>query len=652
MVGVLIRMKLAILRHSATGQRAADMIGGGLAGLVLAGGTIWLAAHAWPVAGLSLDLVGAAFAIWVVGWLFGPVLFGGGGETLRPEHLALLPFKPRKLAAGLLATAFVGVAPAVSLIAFAALVVAAWPLGGTALLTAVLAVALQLLFVVLASRFASAALGQLMRSKLGAILAAVISGGILAVTHTGWMLKPTIQAALTEGFPGYLHDWVRRLPSGWGAVAVESAQRGDWAMVAASLGGLAALSLLAMLGWSVLLVRRMSHRQASGRPAATRKATRTVRPGRARAVAGRELRTTARDLMRFHYLAFALVYALTFCLVPLVVHIPILVPFIGVAFGIWSAAVSANLYGEDGTSLWMTLLVPGAARHDVRGRQLSWLLLTAPPTVMLTVVPTVISGQDWAWPWLGALVPALLGGGAGIIVLVSVLRPTPMTDPNKRSGNLLENGTDFTQVLLMLVLMTAAAAPAFLTAKYGSSWSGTVTGLATGTGLYWLLGDLAAKRLERTGPDMLAAMRSAVTTEQKGPAVDLSSLNISLEGADLGHKKLGITHATPRRTALVYTLLAVCWVPLCAQGLVPAYLSFSDPQQRSWFLARRVPHVWQWPVIAVMIATGLTLLVIGLMQLRKARRESAEAVARELAGRESTRPADPLPTRSRTQVDA
>ena len=58
MVGVLIRMKLAVLRHSMTGQRAADMIGGGVLGLVLAGGTIWLALRDWPVDGLPLDLVG------------------------------------------------------------------------------------------------------------------------------------------------------------------------------------------------------------------------------------------------------------------------------------------------------------------------------------------------------------------------------------------------------------------------------------------------------------------------------------------------------------------------------------------------------------------------------------------------------------------
>jgi ABC-2 type transport system permease protein len=637
MVGLLIRMKLAVLRHSMTGQRAADMIGGGVLGLILAGGTIWLALHDWPVDGLPLDLVGAAFAIWTIGWLFGPVLFGGGDETLRPEHLALLPIPPRRLAAGLLAAAFVGVAPAVSLVAFTALIVVALPIGGAAVLVAVPVVFLQLLFVVLASRFVTAALSTLMRAKIGAILAAVISGGILALTHTGWVLKPTIQLALTAGFPDNLADWVRRLPSGWGIVAVEAAGRGDWLLAAAAPAGLAVLSVLAMLGWSALLVRRLSHRTASGRPARSRAGLK-LRGGGVRAVVGRELRTASRDLMRFHYLVFSLVYALAFCLLPLLVHLPIFVPFIGVAFGIWAAAISANLYGEDGTVIWQTVLTPGAARKDVRGRQIAWLLLTAPLVLVLSIVPTLLSDQTWAWPWLAALVPALLGGGAGVIVLISVLRPVPMTDPHKRSGNLLENGTDFTQVLLMLVLVAATAAPAYLTVRYGPDWAGAGVGVATGVLLAWLLGDLAAKHLEATGPALLATMRAATSRKSNLTGdVDWDQLSATLEGVDLGESRLGIAQASPARRAAVYVLFTVCWIPLIAQGAVPAVLKYTDPDRNSWFVARLVPESLHWPVVGVMVLLGLGLLAAGFHQLRLARAESRQATV-DRAGRAPVAP--------------
>ncbi|MFC7533511.1 hypothetical protein [Actinoplanes sp. GCM10030250] len=609
MVGVLIRMKLAVLRHSMTGRRAADMIGGGVLGLALAGGTIWLAVHDWPVGSLPLDLAGAVFALWTVGWLFGPVLFGGGDETLRPEHFALLPIAPRRLTGGLLATAFLGVAPVVSLVAFSALIVAARPSGAAAVLVALSAVPLQLLFVVLASRVVTAALSTLMRAKIGAVLAAVISGGVLALTHTGWVLKPTISYALTAGFPPMLADWVRRLPSGWGIVAVEAAGRGDWPAAGGALGGLAVLSVLAMLGWSALLVRRLGRRAAGGRVSSSGFVSR----GGVRAVVARDLRTASRDLMRFHYLVFALVYALAFCLLPLLAGLPIFVPFIGVAFGIWAAAVSANLYGEDGTVIWQTVLIPGAARKDVRGRQLAWLLLTAPVVVVLSVVPTLLSGQgSWAWPWLAALVPALLGGGAGVIVLISVLRPVPMTDPHKRSGNLLENGTDFTQVMLMLVLVGVAVAPACLTVRYGPAWAGPVAGLVTGVGLAWLLGDVAAKRLEAYGPDLLAGMRATTSRPQQfGGSVDLRG------SVDLGD--LGIGGVSSRRRAVVIACFTLCWVPMVAQGVVPAILRYTDPGRRSWFLARNVPEVWHWPVVGVMVLLGVALLGVGWHQLRVAR---------------------------------
>ena len=642
MVGVLIRMKLAVLRHSMTGQRAADMIGGGVLGLVLAGGTIWLALRDWPVDGLPLDLVGAAFAIWTIGWLFGPVLFGGGDETLRPEHLALLPIPPRRLTTGLLAVAFVGVAPAVSLVAFTALIVAALPVGGAAVAIAVPVVLLQLLFVVLASRFVTAALGTLMRTKIGAVLAAVISAGILALTHTGWVLKPTIEYALTAGFPDNLADWVRRLPSGWAIVAVEAAGRGDWLLAVAAPAGLAVLCAAALLGWSALLARRLRHRTASGRPARGRTAARKVRGGGVRAVAGRELRTASRDLMRFHYLVFSLVYALAFCLLPLLVDLPIFVPFIGVAFGIWAAAISANLYGEDGTVIWQTVLTPGAARKDVRGRQLAWLLLTTPVVLLGSVVPTLLSDQTWAWPWLAALVPALLGGGAGVIVLISVLRPVPMTDPHKRSGNLLENGTDFTQVLLMLVLVAATAAPAFLTVRYGPAWAGAVVGLATGVLLTWLLGDLAAKRLEATGPDLLATMRAATSRKNNLTGdVDWNQISASLGGVDLGERRLGIANASPARRAAVYVCFTICWIPLIAQGLVPAILKYTDPGRDSWFVARLVPETLHWPVVSLMVTLGLGLIAAGFHQLRAARAESRHATVDRPA---EVRPALPHPT--------
>jgi ABC-2 type transport system permease protein len=74
-----------------------------------------------------VDLLAALYLGWLIGWAMGPIAVRGAGQGLRPEWFALLPVPPRRLAAGLLAASFVGAAPAITLVAFAALPVAAAP---------------------------------------------------------------------------------------------------------------------------------------------------------------------------------------------------------------------------------------------------------------------------------------------------------------------------------------------------------------------------------------------------------------------------------------------------------------------------------------------------------------------------------------------
>src|SRR6185312_9640157 len=63
------------------------------------------------------------------------------------------------------------------------------------------------------------------------------------------------------------------------------------------------------------------------------------------------------------------------------------------------------------TSLWLTLVTPGAARPDVRGRVWAWFLVTGPAGFLLTVVLTAASGQTWSWPWVLAGGPRRPGLG-------------------------------------------------------------------------------------------------------------------------------------------------------------------------------------------------------------------------------------------------
>src|SRR5215472_7014737 len=273
-----------------------------------------------------------------------------------------------------------------------------------------------------------------MRSQTSAALGALISATIMALFGSGWALAPTISQALTQGFPQALSVVVRALPSGWGLVAVDAASRSHWLQAIGVLSGQAALIGLLLVGWIALLVRRTTTKKTarpskSGMVVFRHRLLETTAVG---AVIGKELRNWLRDPMRMHYLYFALLYALLFCLLPLAVGILIFLPWTAALF-IVIAAMITNFYGTDGSALWLTLVTPGAERFDVRGRQGAWGLLVAPTALVLTIVLTAVSGQSWAWPWVLALTPALLGGAAGLVLLISVFYLVPRTEPHPGS---------------------------------------------------------------------------------------------------------------------------------------------------------------------------------------------------------------------------
>ncbi|HSK38108.1 MAG TPA: hypothetical protein VLA80_15365, partial [Actinomycetota bacterium] len=372
-----------------------------------------------------MDLVAALLLGWLIGWVMGPILVRGAGVGLRPEWFALVPIPPGRLAAGLLGAAFAGMAPAVTLIAFAVLPLTAAQFGVLPVLVAVPAMLLS--------------------------------------------------------------AWARLLP---------------------------------------------------------------VSP--AGAVVAKELHTWRRDPGRSLLLLLALLISGLNLAVPAVaVQLPAALPWVGPAAALIVAMGAANLSGDDGTALWLTRMVPGVERADVRGRQAAWLLMVAPVMVVLTVSLTAVSGLGWAWPWVLATLPALLGATAGLGVLVSATNPVRQKDPHRRSGP-FDTGDDpnaagavIGQQYLLLILAALAAVPGAALVLLGGlrdqpllEAAGVVVGVATGVLLSWWGGHLAARRL-----------------------------------ADRGAAVMDVLHLGP-------------------QGLVPiVFTLFSvDPEVRVWFAARYLPQ--------------------------------------------------------------
>lgn len=180
MVGVLIRMKLVLLRNSMTGVRAALMVIGGLSGLILAAGTLLLSIVLSARSSALMDILALIYTVWLLGWILGPILVGGQ-SGLRPDHFRLLPIPRLRLALGLLGTALIDIGTGVTLLAFVSLLVFAARLGIGPTFVAVPAVALQLLFVLLLSRVLVSLFRRTMQSRIGGAIAGIVLAAILFV---------------------------------------------------------------------------------------------------------------------------------------------------------------------------------------------------------------------------------------------------------------------------------------------------------------------------------------------------------------------------------------------------------------------------------------------------------------------------------------
>ncbi|MBV1855159.1 hypothetical protein [Catellatospora tritici] len=600
MVGVLIRMKLAIIRNSMTGGRAALMITGGVLGLLAAATTVWLSLVDPSGPGVVPDLLATAYLVWLLGWVAGPVW--GASSVLRVEHFALLPAPRRQLAVGLLGAAFVGVTAAVTALAFLSLVVYGIRQGVLPALVAVPAAALQLVVVVLLSRTSFSVFGLIARGRVGSAFTGLLLAAFLVLTQSGWIVVVAIaySQVLATGFPSGYSTVVRAIPSGWGVAAVEFARDGQWWRVVGLLVAMVALIGLLLLGWSRTLGSfrhgRATIRGGSHAPVATR----PLLAGRTTAVVRKELRTWWRDPARTQMLAIVLGWALGTASLPLTLGWTAALPWAGPAIALMAATVACNLYAEDGTALWLTLQT-STEREDLRGRQWAYLLVFGSLTVAVTIGFTLWSGYTWAWPWVLALVPALLGGGVGLAVFTSVVALTPGPDAHKRPDNPLEQAETLWQPQVLFWVGLLPPVPAVVMVILGTvfdntalRWAGGPVGLVTGVFLGWWLGRVAIIRLRAKGPEMLFLMRTgraAKTVAAAAPTGDVPKVKLS------------------GRESLVAVL---SWVlgPLCLfpQGLVPVVILLAGADLKLWFLALYFPDPLRWPVAVLMVLLGIHLL--------------------------------------------
>ena len=508
MVRILIALRRTVLRNQmARTNPAMLLIGAGLV-FLSALGTIWLGLVSYPTPAAGTDVLALVFLLWVGGRVAQSAL--AGDAVLRPEVFSLLPLDRRRLALSLLVVGLLDPAGVFMAIAFAALIARGASLGAASAGIAVLAVILTLTLASVLSTVAGAVLGP--GSRRGHDVGTIVTAVALSVVAVAATLLPALDTALRRGSAPWLADALTWLPTGWGPVAVQAAARGDWLAVFGSLAGLAVLTVAVADWWPAVLSRRMD---AAARPAHSGGARSgrwsALRRTPAGAVTAKEIRMWVRDPIRLTCLLIAVIVGAAVCAIPrLTSGTFLLLPYGGILTAVIAGACACNLYGSDGTSLWLTVMTPGSSRADVRGRQAAWLIVVAPYTVALTIGFTALSGDHAAWPWVLAVLPAILGGAAGLAPFSSLISVQPLDE----TGGPTPAYSLKVHIMLVVVTLTALLPVAVVVAgrlwhESWLTWAAVPVGLVNGVVLAVWLGDLAVSRLQSRQVRILRVLADA-----------------------------------------------------------------------------------------------------------------------------------------------
>jgi ABC-2 type transport system permease protein len=256
MARVLVQLKVRLLLNalrSSTAAKTSFILSAFFALVVAAGGFYVLSLFRGLSA--SVDLTTVIFTAFALGWLILPIFAFGLDSTLDPATLALYPLRTRPLAVGLLSASATGAWPAANLIALLGVTVGL-ARGGLGLLVAVVAVVLQVLFCITLARLVTTSMAGLLGSRRGKDLAVFLIIPIFALVELLGQVIPRAAAAggiTAAGFAG-VDAWMRWLPPGLVAHAIQDASDGHPGTAVARLALLAAI--IVVLAW--LWIRALS----------------------------------------------------------------------------------------------------------------------------------------------------------------------------------------------------------------------------------------------------------------------------------------------------------------------------------------------------------------------------------------------------------
>lgn len=524
-----VSLKIRILSHGPHGDRAFGLI----AGMVFAAAVVTAAALG-SIGALDDSWLTAMVTVLSLMWLLGPILLPGAVPVLDPQWFRTLPQRPLRIAAALTPSELLSVGTVTTTAALSSFAVIASEHGIVTIVVALAAIVAQLFFLVWLGRSACAVVAHLLRSRLGGWLAAFQMSALLAVSFAGWIpvaafLLPDLGSGRADvrtggiwtALPEPLEQVLLVMPTGWGMAAIDvAATSAPLALALLPLGGLllAGLSLWAV--WLLLTAvalrqpparasSRISVRTRRAQPARRSKDARCT--GAMKAVAKRELKTWLRDPQRALELRHAWMTPLLMALLVAPTAWSWTLPLLGVVAAAFAAMVAINTYALDGTALWQLLTTPDAIRADVRGRQLSWMLIFGLPILTFTMILSLVTASPVAPLAVGG-VCAAVGVACASGPLLSAIMPAIGRDARDRISTGQNAGNPAGgQMTAFAIVICASLLPGIgaTVLQLGDRWIIHLgLGLAVAAICIALAGSLTIARLTSTGPQLLASMRA------------------------------------------------------------------------------------------------------------------------------------------------
>ncbi len=444
MAWILIQLKLRLLLGALRSSRAAKVSFAlsSLAALLVAVGTFAELASLRHNAA-AVDLTAALLTTFAFGWLILPLLAFGLDSTLDPATLALYPVKTRPLMIGLLAASATGAWPLANLIGALGMTVGL-ARGPLAVVIAIIAALLQVLFCITLARCVTTAMAGLLRSRRGRDLAVLAIIPIFGLYETFAQVLPRAVAKhelSAASFAG-VDAWLRWLPPGLAAHAVQDASAGHAGTAVARLLLLATVIAAGWWLWGRSLSRALVTADASTQAAAVKGralpfGTGPLRRGKLTGtVAARSLIYQRREPTSMVYWGITLVIMVVVSISTLRGHRPVVGVLMSAGFGgAFTGILRGDAFGMAGPAFYLDALAL-SGRRGLRawlaGRDTAIAVIAVPLVLVVPLVMAIISGHPADGLLAMAVGLSAIGAGLGISDVFSAALPYPV---ERRAGS-------------------------------------------------------------------------------------------------------------------------------------------------------------------------------------------------------------------------